>query len=999
MKNHPINQKYQIKVNRISSENDKLFPYSKYLKNNYSQLRKIAPKNSILYKLKIKPEIIINEYHQTSNNINTNINIKTNPDNSHLNNTSINNISFNGQPNNFPFNKYYGDYENENSIKNVKNIDKSYNKERNIRNTDYIPKKNNIYQNCINNENNNLSEVFSPYSNCYSAYNREKEYKKRDLNYMKDINYDNLNVDKNRIAKIFYKSPLDESKKYETSRQIKNNLYSDYGKNYIKSRKNISQEMISTQNDIKYKKRKNPSINLEKYNSSQKVEPYDSGLDSFRARKMKEMNDIVFSPSNNPLMTILGNKINQMDKNLITKDNIDNSKDSLNIKLEYYRIKLFKEFLKHFNAFYIGFLRKIFQIFLKNAKNYIKPQNDTNNFIYNKKSYIKFNNTIDNNSLKKIDISKNKNYENDEMEKAKSSTANNYYKIYNKYKRNKNSDANSRSMFNSYTLKKEMDNSKNENINNTITSSNNKHYLNSAPRINKNSNNYSITRNQNNNLIINSSSKSPSFRFGNKTIINNDISFRADGNEKENELFRDSRELNKKYEQIQRRKKKSQIKNREIYIDDNSSMNFNKSEDVDNIKNSEEYNEFAELRKYIKNLKKDYNSHKNTINASRNNRNNFFVKINSYEVNNANSFENDENIENSNNKIYNKTYYNNRFKNDNYEQKEKTDSFKKISVNRDGREGISRKKKGERINKNKFLNINVIDKMNEIKDNSNIVSNDEDRSFKKVRVNINKRFLPNSENNKTNNNYSHRIINSNPQLNTSPYKKNNIYYSKVNNTEKFKPTLIKDIFTKDKRIHINICYYNFSKMNNSNKKIYEYLSKSNNSSVDIPGEIAKRKNNISKLKFKLASIKEEDISNQNSKIYDESGTFGNNNTYESKKNYIINNHNQNDSLYNKFINIINNLIMKRFVNKLKKINKNNNNKNNINNENNIKSKIYSRKNKILNKKIYGNIGKNENNSKINSKKYIIINSKASQYEDKIEKFRIKLIKYYFNNKK
>ena len=64
MKHTGDNDKYQIKVNRASTENEKLFPYSKFLKNNYSQLSKIAPKNSILYKLKLNPDIIINEYHQ-----------------------------------------------------------------------------------------------------------------------------------------------------------------------------------------------------------------------------------------------------------------------------------------------------------------------------------------------------------------------------------------------------------------------------------------------------------------------------------------------------------------------------------------------------------------------------------------------------------------------------------------------------------------------------------------------------------------------------------------------------------------------------------------------------------------------------------------------------------------------------------------------------------------------------------------------------------------------
>ena len=81
---------YQIKVNRITSDKEKLIPYSKYIKNDYPQLSKVVPKNSILYKVKYKPDIVINEYHQTSNNYNTNINIKTNPNDNIHNNHNFN---------------------------------------------------------------------------------------------------------------------------------------------------------------------------------------------------------------------------------------------------------------------------------------------------------------------------------------------------------------------------------------------------------------------------------------------------------------------------------------------------------------------------------------------------------------------------------------------------------------------------------------------------------------------------------------------------------------------------------------------------------------------------------------------------------------------------------------------------------------------------------------------------------------------------------------------
>ena len=64
------NKEYKIKVNKtflekVNSKN-----------NNINKTKNYPFKKSILYNLKIHPEIIINEFHQTSNNINTNINIK-----------------------------------------------------------------------------------------------------------------------------------------------------------------------------------------------------------------------------------------------------------------------------------------------------------------------------------------------------------------------------------------------------------------------------------------------------------------------------------------------------------------------------------------------------------------------------------------------------------------------------------------------------------------------------------------------------------------------------------------------------------------------------------------------------------------------------------------------------------------------------------------------------------------------------------------------------------
>ena len=103
-----------------------------------------------------------------------------------------------------------------------------------------------------------------------------------------------------------------------------------------------------------------------------------------------------------------------------------------------------------------------------------------------------------------------------------------------------------------------------------LSSNINNNYRNTTPRINKNMNNLSSIKKRI------KENKSPSFQIGNRKIINRDISFGKE-NKEENELYRDSKELNKKYEQIQRRRKKIHFFNK------SAGMFSNKS--VDNYKN------------------------------------------------------------------------------------------------------------------------------------------------------------------------------------------------------------------------------------------------------------------------------------------------------------------------------------------------------------------------------------------------------------------------------
>ena len=96
------NEEYKIKVNGTFFE-----------KENLSKLNNkkvdIPTKKSILYKLKFNPEIIINEFHQTSNNINKNINIKKYKQyNSKILNRNNNS---NKEENLYAFNKYYHSYD------------------------------------------------------------------------------------------------------------------------------------------------------------------------------------------------------------------------------------------------------------------------------------------------------------------------------------------------------------------------------------------------------------------------------------------------------------------------------------------------------------------------------------------------------------------------------------------------------------------------------------------------------------------------------------------------------------------------------------------------------------------------------------------------------------------------------------------------------------------------------------------------------------------------
>ena len=194
--------------------------------------------------------------------------------------------------------------------------------------------------------------------------------------------------------------------------------------------------------------------------------------------------------------------------------------------------------------------------------------------------------------------------------------------------------------------------------------------------------------------------------------------------------------------------------------------------------------------------------------------------------------------------------------------------------------------------------------------------------------------------------------------------------------------------TKDKRINITINYYTYLRMHNIIKRRFYHLAKSENISNCYIG-IPKRKNNLRNMKLLLSSIKEEDVSNQNSKIYEESGTFGGNNLNlcEIKKSHYI--QQKYELKYKQFKDIIEKILinkfMKFFFDKIKSIKDVNKINNNI--QNNGYKRIYRKRGITNNNKYSGDTRINRFN------KRIAINNNYKNYEDKIKKFRNKLIKF------
>ena len=520
------------------------------------------------------------------------------------------------------------------------------------------------------------------------------------------------------------------------------------------------------------------------------------------------------------------------------KSESNNEEDWIDIKLTNYRIKIFNQFYIHFEKFYKVFLKKIKFDFFKKLLYYNKDDYEEinsfdsmyNKIIMNYNSYTS--KRIYNEKKKKIDI-------------GKLSTMNNYYNLY----KNKNINLSIKPLIIGYPLQK-------ENHYNSIQSDykRNAKLINLSPKNNIYMNTFSQRSHLDDKNILDTELKSPRLKIGNKIIINKDINFGYEGEQKGNELFRNLKELNNKNEQITKRKTSKIIKT-EQNLDNIEMKNLNNG-NKNKIKHTKEYNQFFKLRKEkIDNLKNNLKQDKAKNSRNRNSNMNQTYK-------------------------YNKTFYN--------------------YLRAIGKESINKKYETISINnKNKKSNIN---------NNKKIVINN------KIFQTINKI--------------------------------NNII--KFNNSKNIKGKNITEIKSKDNRIHLAIPNNNYLSKNKSSNIKYDLLNYSKNISMNITSNFKTNINNDKKLNEQLSAIKEEDISNKNSKKFEDS--------IKLIQSFDMNIINQKKDFISQFINIIETILINyykrililkiktiNFVNKMNSILSNKNNKKIIIHKKNKSTQIYKRK--------------------------------------------------------
>ena len=193
----------QIKVNRLPLDKEKYIPYSKYIKNDYPQLSKVVPKYSILYKVKYKPEIKINEineFFQKSHGLKSNINIKDNTVNNTNDSYSHNTKLYNELKNNYNSTDYINYYKRENNLTEGSQNKVAYIKindedkyDNGKRLTNYIPSTQKIL---TQNNNENVNIIYnSIYKNKYLDDSHSYLYNKLPSNTIDVNKYSNSNKD------------------------------------------------------------------------------------------------------------------------------------------------------------------------------------------------------------------------------------------------------------------------------------------------------------------------------------------------------------------------------------------------------------------------------------------------------------------------------------------------------------------------------------------------------------------------------------------------------------------------------------------------------------------------------------------------------------------------------------------------------------------------------------------------------------------------------------
>ena len=850
------NDEYKIKVKDINIEKQNINKF------NNNKIENIPFKKSILYTLKFNPEIIINQFHQTSNNINTNINIKKHQSkNSEIisrNNKNIfddNNNSYNDSY----YNNYHSyDYDNEKEDQNEYIYNKTYtNINRNKKNFKMLE------DDLVN-----LNKKSNPLTSRINQYNSNTFYQTR-TPYIKNIKFNHLQKPKIKISDYIMPSQTEEIKisKFErpkTDRKINkfninNNdliekeIYSNERNKLIKKNRHLSQEeIIIPTDDFMSNENRNNSININKYNNNTVSE----GFNSNRNMRIKVKKKIFINIDNDKNRYSFDKIDNQTEKKINNSNIISLNREALNLKLMNYRIKLFKQFYIHFDKYYKYYLRKYKGIFFKKIK-YFFTLNE-HDITYNKKSR----NNKDNNGYF---ASHKVNTKNSLLEINKFSTTNDFYYF------NKNKYINKE-------IKSSLINNPNKDEENFNTSQNefSKNILSSTSRNNIKNNDtncFSDRKYRINKNLLDSIIKSPSIKLGSETILNDELSFGKFNNEKEKEkeLFRSIEELNKKEQQIIRRKKSKNERNK-CLLNVVSNKNINKEKKINKIKDSKEYNQFSALRKNIK--KENNNINKGKINNLKNT--NLALKLD-YK--------------------YNKTFYN-------YHSKKIKEQNTNNSIN---------DYKKNKISNLKQFKYNYIKKSNK----TNIKINNNINLFKKPKMNNNNKLL----------------------MNEKKFKNNKIN-KLTNDKNKFQTNEVKTSIEKEKDLKVENVPINIYKSQNNSVNLINNFNIRN-----------KVKDKEIKMKQRLSSIKEEELSFQNSKLLEEYVTSFNLNNTNIKNNYEKN-------IIMKFINTIETILISIYkrilfyrmktiniVTKMNEIFFNNQKKNAVHRKN--KSQIYVRKRGIL----------------------------------------------------